>query len=153
MDIPFIWEGQGDFHAALYRPIQRVALTMLVGRPSVLYFGHPDGSWLRIANQMHDLADRREVGSLALGDGAPPQAPEFEVQVSAIPLRVDKLILVERNVRIEAGIAIQLTATRELRVLPGAYPYTLAIEGLWDQPHVFEPEYPTSEYRRELIPQ
>jgi hypothetical protein len=81
IDIPFTWEGKGDFHNALYSPIQRASLTMLVGRPSVLFLWHTDGSCLRIANKMHDLGDRVEVGSLSFGDKGPSDKAEFEVDV------------------------------------------------------------------------
>jgi hypothetical protein len=152
MDISFMWEGQGELHTALYRPIQRAGLTLLVGRPSVLFLWHPDGTCLRIANQMHDLADWLEVGSLVFGDVGPTAPAEREVEIGADPLHVEKLILVEDNTRIESGIAIQLTATRELIVLPGEYPYSLAVQGLWgDRSAVFEPEYPVSRYQREQI--
>lgn len=152
IDIPFIWEGKGDFHNALYSPIQRASISVLVDRPSELFLWHSDGSCLRIANQMHDLADRVEVGSLAFGDKGPSDNVRFEVDICANALLIEKLILVEKNVSIESGIAIKLAATRELVVVPGAYPYTLAIDGLFDEPHAFEPEYQMSRYRREVIP-
>jgi|SRR6185312_15981081 hypothetical protein len=151
IDIPFTWEGKGDFHNALYSPIQRASLTMLVGRPSVLFLWHTDGSCLRIANKMHDLGDRVEVGSLSFGDKGPSDKAEFEVDVCVNPLHVEKLILVERNVCIESGVAIALTPARELIVVSGAYPYTLAVDGLFGGPHAFEPEYQLSRYRREEI--
>lgn len=152
IDISFVWEGKGDLHKALYSPIQRASLTMLMDRPSALFLWHADGSYLRIANQMHDLANRVEVGSLAFGDKGPSDKAEFEVDICVNPLRVEKLILLERNVCVESGVAIELAATRELIVVPGAYPYTLAVDGLFEGPHAFEPEYQMSRYRREVIP-
>ena len=114
-------EGQGELHTALYRPIRREALTLLVGRPAVQFLWHLEGTCLRIANQMHDLADRLEVGSLVFGDTGPTARAECEVDIGADTLRVEKLIPVEENTHIESGIAIQLSATQELIVLPDAF--------------------------------
>lgn len=140
---------------ALTDAIERISMkTDAQGRPFVVTLWHRSGAGTRITSTMHDVSERIEVGVLSatrvdapLDDeeffGAPT---EFSVSLNLTNLFVD----VERY-RLESGFILTGRGGRELVIVSGAYPYSLALGGFGDAPHRFEPEYPLDDYKR-LVP-
>ncbi len=36
----------------------------------------------------------------------------------------------------------------EIAIVAGAFPFTIAVKGVVEQPHIFEPEYPMEDFER-----
>jgi hypothetical protein len=51
--------------------------------------------------------------------------------------------------RLESGVVLSARDGGELVIVAGAFPYSLAILGIGEAPHHFEPEYPLNSYQRQ----
>lgn len=110
-----------------------------------------DGSAVRIHSQMHDIAERREVGVLEFENADIPFRNEIKLSIPRsfnTPLAVSKLLIVESNAAAESGIVLAAEDGREIVIVAGVSPYSLAIDGIYSAPHAFEPEYPMEKYIR-----
>jgi len=60
-----------------------------------------------------------------------------------------RLILDEEGTRAECGLALQANNGDQITIVPGAFPYSLAVLGVFEStPHIFEPEYELDRYTR-----
>jgi hypothetical protein len=150
--IPFIWNGENPLEHEITLPFHKIFLWIdeKHGRPMLLALLREDGSGIRVSSQMFDIAKWTEVGILEfdlvrssqLTDGQIFELPEkFEA-----PITATKLTIVESEVMAESGIILTGQNGSEIIVLAGVYPYTIAVQGIIDLPHVFEPEYPLVDY-------
>ena len=131
-------------------PVLRVSVRAAThGRPISVTLWRSDGTGMQIQSAMHDIAERLEVGVLAfsLVDSLLPDELVVELPPAfGGPIKVTKLTIVESGVRAESGILLEASDGSQVVVVAGANPYTLAVRGVVDQPHVFEPEYPLINY-------
>lgn len=106
---------------------------------------------IRVRSRMHDLDDRREIGVLdftAVGAIAPderrvtPASHRYHCEFS-------KLVINDMGVSAESGVTVLLDGNREIVIVAGAFPHTLAINGLSEWEFEFDPEYSMENYVRE----
>src|SRR5262249_49349021 len=120
-----------------------------------LLLSREDGTGLRIAPQMHDVADRFEIGTLEFHrEASPPTSGPTERIGLPIGLRnisqINKLVVVEPTVEAESGLEVVGSSGETMIVTAGAYPCTLSIH--WPGYARFDqPEYPLEQYRRSPI--
>ena len=150
MDVTFDWRGQAPLASELVVPVCRASVRIAVhGRPISLTLWRGDGSGLRIQSRTHDLTERMEVGVLVFDVVDTPFADERIVELPGTfdgPIEITKLLIAESGTCAESGVVLKGADGSRIVVLAGANPYTIAIEGVVDAPHIFEPEYPVDRY-------
>lgn len=148
----FNWSEPTALSAELIKPIAQISVQLDPhGRPMSTTLWRSDGTGFRIQAEMHDVAERREVGILKFSYASFPREDEKIVDVRSrfgSELVVSKLIIDESGTRAESGIAIKSTAGHEILIVVAAMPYSLAVSGVLKGPHVFEPEYPVDSYEK-----
>ena len=72
-----------------------------------------------------------------------PIAAEFNQQVDAF-----KLVVHESGVTAESGILLRARNGSEITIVAAAFPFMIAINGVVQRPHIFEPEYPMEDFER-----
>jgi hypothetical protein len=146
--IGFGWSEAAPLVDQLAAPIARASIdTATHGRPTALTLWRPNGRGLRIQSKMHDLGPRTEVGVLHFRSVNSADADEIDVPIAFdAPLKVTKLIIVELGVTAESGVNLESIDGRQIIITAGAMPYSLAVRGLVETPHSFEPEYPLETY-------
>jgi hypothetical protein len=155
--LPFVCTELPSLAAELIRPIRRVSIGIYLTAwgPQSLTLWHSDGTGLKIFSQMHDIAERIEIGVLNFEKVASHADDETTVDVSAAfdcNVEAFKLILDEEGTRAECGLALRASNGDEITIVPSAGPYSLAILGLFaSTPHIFEPEYQLDRYTRVQI--
>jgi hypothetical protein len=98
---------------------------------------------------MQDLAERMEVGVLVFDVVDAPFPEERAVELPAAfdgPIEVTKLLIVESGTCVESGVVFKGKDDARIVAVAGANPHTIAVHGIVDWPHVFEPEYPMESY-------
>jgi hypothetical protein len=151
-DLTFVWEGPGPLAAQLTVGVLRASSTTAAHlRPDSVTLWRSDGRGVRIRSRMHDLAERVEVGVLEFSMVGAAEEGEMStiLPTSFIGhLRVTKLVISESGTTAESGIVLKAGDGQEIIITAGAYPYTLAVKGIFSSPHAFEPEYPIEAYKR-----
>ena len=151
-DLSFGWDEPRSLAAELVKRIRQISLKFgFHQRPEAVTLWRMDGSGLQLYSQMHDVAERREVGVLQFRYALAPQPDETIVNVPPAfesDVIVRKLVILESGIKAESGVVLTTVAGNEIVVVAGAYPYSLAVHGLSSLPHVFEPEYPLNQYLR-----
>jgi len=149
--LSFGWTGPGLLAAELSRPLKQISIEFVINRPRFITLWRSDGTGLRLYTDMHDVAERREVGVLNVNRVSTPQPDEVLATVPPAfesEIIVFKLLIRESGVEAESGVVFTTQAGDEIVVVAGAYPYSLAVQGVSSLPHVFEPEYPLDQYLR-----
>jgi hypothetical protein len=149
--IPFDWKGQAHLADELCRPVKDVTAQIdTIGRPSSITLWRADGTGLRIQSEMHDLAERIEVGILRfetvltaykdeqLGDAS----GAFNAELKAL-----KMEITESGTIAESGFILRTVEGLELLVLASASPYFLWTSGVFTMREEFKPEYPLKNYQ------
>ena len=152
--LSFVWTEATPLIAELHKPIKRVSLEFAQGRPMFVTLWRSDGTGLRLYSQMHDVAERTEVGVLNFELVSSPQPDEtiadalsaFQGQIA-----VSKLVIRESDTTAESGVILKASSGDEIVIVAGARPYLLAVLGVVSLPHIFEPEYPIERYTRAPI--
>ncbi len=122
------------------------------GHPITVFLWHATGNGIKVQCVMHDLGPRREVGSLIFGsinsncDGL--NTIELPSDFNH-DLTLEKLLFVDDESIVESGIAITTNSGKKLLLVSGACPHTVEISTATFN-HDFEPEYPISDYKREI---
>ena len=152
-NLTYGWEGPGPLAAEVIKPIRQVSIESFgrLGMPHLIILWRPDGTGLRVYAEMRQIAERMEIGvlrfehykSLSGSEVMLPVAPEFSQQVDAF-----KLVVHESGVTAESGILLRARNGSEIAVVAGAFALTIAVKGVVEQPHIFEPEYPMEDYER-----
>jgi len=149
-NIEFGWSESVSPVTQLATPITRASVkTAAHGRPMVLTLWRSNGTGLRIQSKMHDLADRIEVGVLNFTRVDSLGEDDLAIALPAAfdaPLKVTKLVIVEAGTTVESGVMLESPDGKQIVVTAGAGPYTLAIRGIIETPHAFEPEYSIDNY-------
>jgi hypothetical protein len=151
-----IVERSGDqTDAGLTQGISRVSIQADPnGLPFAVTLWHNSTAGTRIESAMLDLAERIEVGVLSATRVDAPTEKDVFIEVPSEfsgHLKLTKLLIDVQSRRLESGLVLASQSGRELVVVAGAYPYSLAIHGLGDANHRFEPEYPLDNYLRLAI--
>jgi hypothetical protein len=153
--IPFEWRCTRSLPAELRKPIAQISLEFAIPNsgPRSLTLWRPDKTGLRLYTEMHDVAERREVGVLSFEHVSAPSpidiftdvAPAFQREIT-----LSKLIVQDSGIKAESGVVLATSTGDELVIVAGAYPYSLAVKGLnlLAMPNVFNPEYPLDRYVR-----
>lgn len=149
-------ERSGDqTDAGLAQGICRVSIQAdPSGLPFAVTLWHDSTAGTRIESAMHDLAERIEVGVLSATRVDAPAEKDVLIEMPSEfsgHLKLTKLLIDVQSRRLESGLVLTSQSGRELVVVAGAYPYSLAIHGLGDANHRFEPEYPLNSYLRLAI--
>jgi hypothetical protein len=80
-ELRFGWQEQKSLTDELAQPIARLSLEFAFhGRPVYVTLWRPDGTGLLVHSDMHDLAERIEVGVLQFGRVFAPEAQEIIVE-------------------------------------------------------------------------
>lgn len=147
------WRLLSPLAVEVTKPIRMVSIESFgpLAMPHLLTLWRLDGSGLRVHAEMHDIAERMEIGVLCFEHlGSPsgsevmlPIASEFDQQVDAF-----KLVVNESGVTAESGILLRSRNGNEIAIVAGAFPCTIAIKVVIEQPRIFEPEYPMEDYER-----
>ena len=149
-DLTFGWCGHTSLASELVAPVRRASVrTAAHGRPISLTLWRGDGSGLRIQSRMQDLAERLEVGVLTFDVVDRPFADELVVELPATfngPIEATKLLIAESGASAESGVVLRGGDDSQIIAMAGANPFTIAVKGVIEGPHVFEPEYPMESY-------
>jgi len=151
--LAFKWDGPVALDTELQKPLEKVFLHIehpAWGGPTFVMLQRTDGSSLVVHSQMHDVAERREVGVLNFAYGHDPANDDKAIDLSQSfrgDIRVLKLVIEESGTTAESGVTLQ-AGSEELIIVAGAFPFTLAVGGVSTAPINFEPEYPLGRYTR-----
>ena len=145
------WNEPGALEARLVEAITEVSVRILPQhkRPISLTLWHSDGVGVKIQSEMHKVHIRKEIGVLRFGLTHNKLPDEIVVNLPAIlnsKPTFKKLVVKEDGVEAESGLSIQFEHDIKIVVVAGAFPHTLAIKGIVDEPNIFEPEYPNDRY-------
>jgi len=152
VDLTYKWEGPGLLAVEVAKPIKCASIDFEPhGKPMYITFWRPDESGLRVHSEAREIAERMEIGvlcfthikSLLGSELMLPIAPEFDQQVDAF-----KLVVHESGLQAESGILLRARNGSEITVVAAAFPFMIAINGVVDKPHIFEPEYPMEDFER-----
>lgn len=154
--IPFRWAAETPLAAELSRTIESVSIEAgfgSLGRPESITLWRPDGTGFEIRSEMHDVADRMEVGVLSFNLVPASSKEEKLIKLPAnfgSTLRPFKMLIKESGKRAESGLILRDTADKELLIVASEAPCYLYIRGtlpMQPAPESHRPEYPISEYK------
>lgn len=150
-DLAFKWSGKTSLAAELTEPLQRISFEFSQhARLMRTTLWRPRRMGLRIQSEMHDLAERIEVGVLSFDLVSAPVDGEKIVNLEPPflqPLHFSKLVLNESGKNVESGLLIRSNGGGEILIVASSYPYYIAVHGVLSLPHIFEPEYPLNRYQ------
>jgi hypothetical protein len=151
--LAFVWAEPTPLAAELSKPIRHVSVGLVIPNdgPRFVTLWRPDETGLRLYTEMHDVAERREVGVLNFERVSAPRPNETIADASAAfqgRIAVSKLIIHESGKSAESGVILKAANDDEIIIVAGAFPYQLAILGVLSLPHMFYPEYPIDRYER-----
>lgn len=146
------WEGPGPLAVEVTKPIRGVSIEFEPhGKPMYITLWRPDGSGLRVHSEAHEIAQRMEIGVLRFTHLDSPSGsemmlpinPEFNQQIDAF-----RLVVHESGVKAESGIVLRAKNGSEITIAAAAFPFMIAVDGVVQRPHIFEPEYPMEDFER-----
>lgn len=151
--LSFRWAGPTSLAAELSKPIKQVSVGAGITKsgPGFATLWRPDETGLRLYSQMHDVAERREVGVLNFELVSAPRPDETIADVASAfqgEIVVSKLIIHESGTSAESGVVLKAGNGEEIIVVAGAAPYFLAVRGVLSLPDIFHPEYSIDRYTR-----
>ena len=147
------WELPDPLAVEVIKPIRMVSIESFgpLDMPHLLTLWRPDGSGLRVHAEMRQISERMEIGVLSFERFNSPSGSEVMLPIaSGFDQQVDafKLVVHESGVTAESGILLRAQNGSEITIVAGAFPLTIAVDGVVQRPHIFEPEYPMKEYER-----
>jgi hypothetical protein len=151
-NLTYGWEGPSPLAVEVTKPIRQVSIEFEPhGKPMYITLWRPDGSGLRVHSEAVEIGERMEIGVLRFSHLKSPSgsevmlpiAPEFSQQVDAF-----KLLVHESGVAAESGILLRARNGSEITIVAAAFPFMIALTGVVQRPHIFEPEYPMEDYER-----
>ena len=151
-NLSFIWAESASLATELIKPLKHLSLDIdSHGKPGFVTLWRHDKTGLRIHSEMHDVADRREVGVLNFSFVSAPLESETIVDMRSMfdhELTVFKLIIHESGTSAESGVILKSARGDEIVIVAADFPYFLAVCGVLTVPHNFVPEYPLDLYQR-----
>jgi hypothetical protein len=152
--LPYVFTGSVPLAVELNKPIRKVSIDIVhpAWGPRFFTLWHSEETGLKIFSQMHDIAERLEIGVLNFEKVTAHAEDEITVDGSAAfdcSIEAFKLILDEEGTRAECGLELRASNGDQIAIVPSAGPYSLAILGAFaSTPHIFEPEYELDRYTR-----
>jgi hypothetical protein len=150
--LPFEWSESTSLAIELARPLKQVSVESEPhGWPMFVTLWRSDGTGLRVRSEMHDVAERREVGVLRFSHVLAPVSNATVIDVAPTfdrELTVSKLLIEESGTSAESGVILMGDDGDKMIIVAGVKPYCLAVSGLPSAPSNFEPEYPLDRYVR-----
>jgi hypothetical protein len=149
--IPFGWGETESLGSELAKPISSLSIESTNGRLVYVTLWRPDGTGLLVHSEMHDVAERREVGILQFGRVHEIEPQESVVEVPAAfrqHLSVKKFVIRESEVDCASGVVFQAYSGEEIIILAGVAIYSLAVHGVTWPGYTFQPEYSLEQYSR-----
>jgi hypothetical protein len=150
-NLSFVWTAKTPLKTELCKPATRASLLFDHGMPMCLTLWRADGTGLKMFSQMHDVAERTEIGVLNFERTMAPLDFETFVdlpQTFRCEVAASKLVIRESGTSAESGVVLRVSDGEEVMVVAGAYPYSIAVLGVMSVPHIFEPEYNIDRYVR-----
>jgi len=152
----FVWAGPTPLAAELSKPIKRISVEFVIPNsgPRFVTLWRPDETGLRLFTEMHDVAERIEVGVLHFEQVFALGPNEIIADLPSVfhgENVVSKLVIHESGTSAESGVVIKARNGDEIVAVAGVYPYSLAVRGALSIPHMFEPEYELDDYMRAPI--
>ena len=119
------------------------------GRCESLTLWPASGDGLRMISQMHDVAERREVGVLSFSFINRPDTgavivdfdPALEITFAY------KLVMHDSGFELESGLKLKFGDARELLILPADFPFFLSVSGSAMPEETSTPEYSIEAYQ------
>jgi hypothetical protein len=109
--LSFVWAGKTSLATELSKPLKGISIEFEPhGWPMFTTLWRQDGTGLRLYSQMHDVAERREVGVLQFEYVSSPKDNETTVDLaSAFSRQVTacKLVIKESGVSAESGVVLE----------------------------------------------
>lgn len=141
-------------HDALRQGFSRLSLARVAHlRAYMVVLWRTNGEGIEIQAQMHDIAERLEVGALVFTRAEMKTGDLETFEASADFHRgaaVSKLVLRVAGTYVESGLVLSGGAGSQLMIVAGAQPFSLAVRApMLDEP--FDPEYPISQYLVEPV--
>jgi hypothetical protein len=151
--LSFVWAESSPLAGELSKPIRRVSEQFENANfgPTTATLWRPDGAGLSLYSQMHDVAEKIEVGVLNFERASAPGPNETIVDVAPAfqgEIAVSKLVIFESGTSAESGVVLRASNGEEIVIVAGAFPCTIAVFGVGPMPHIFEPEYELDRYTR-----
>jgi hypothetical protein len=149
----FVWAGPTPLAAELSKPIKQISVEFVIPNsgPRFVTLWRPDETGLRLFTEMHDVAERMEVGVLHFEQVCAPRPNEIIADLPSAfqgENAVSKLIIHESGTSAESGVVIKARSGDEIVTVAGVYPHSLAVRGAMSISHIFEPEYELDDYMR-----
>lgn len=156
--ISFGWKEKGLLETELLQPISRLSVYSIfpIGINYAILW-RPDGSGILIFNEMHDVAERMEVGVLNFEKASTSAQRDLtEETIDLDPafqhlLSISKLIIEEAGTEAESGVVIKAKSGEFLLFVASGAPCFLEIQGVELKSVHGGPEYPIECYRREAF--
>jgi hypothetical protein len=143
--IPFGWEEIESLGSELAKPITRLSIEETNRRLVYITLWRPDTTGLLVHSEMHDVAERREVGILQFGRVYENEPQESVIEVpSAFRQQLSEKKLVIR----ESGVVFRAHSGEEIIILAGVAIYSVAVQGVTCPGYTFQPEYSLEQYSR-----
>jgi len=124
----FAWAEPASLAAELARPLKQVFVEFTShGEPIALTLWRSDDSGLRIHSEMHDVAERREVGVLSFAYNSEPPTEGKAVYVASAferHISVYKLVIEESGTSAESGVVLE-AANDQIVIVAGVFPSRL----------------------------
>jgi hypothetical protein len=151
--LSFVWAGPTALAAELSKPIKRISVEFVISNsgPRFVTLWRPDETGLRLFTEMHDVAERIEVGVLQFEQVFTLGPNEVITDLPSVfhgENVVSKLVIHESGTSAESGVVIKASNGDEIVAVAGVYPYSLAVLGALSIPHMFEPQYELDDYMR-----
>ena len=161
--LAFAWHEISPLATELTAGVVRATLGSMLHFPQLLTLWRADGTGLQIRARMHDIALRLELGVLKLGlVNAEKEQPkpsltgvrELSFATVGLPAsfhgqnKVVKLVISEADTTADSGILITASDGKEIVIVAGVMPYSLAIRGIFSGPRIFQPAYKLEYYER-----
>jgi hypothetical protein len=130
-DYPFEWKGPGFLVDALKRPLESISLMLdKHGKVETVAFWADRANGVRVHSNMHDVAERVEVGVLSFELTSQTAEGEQLVQFDHLltPYLVSKLTVLESGKVLESGLDLRFSDGQEFLVVPSDFPCFLAVK-------------------------
>lgn len=154
--VRFKWDGSSPLGTELRKPLEKLSFQIQYpkwrGATSVTLW-RTDGTVLTLGSEMYDVAPRLEVGVLNFSCRNNPDVDTGTIDLGDFRGEIDvsKLVIADSGTTAESGIILKC-GSKELIIVAGAFPLTLAVGGVVTGLGYFEPEYPLELYARVPLP-
>jgi hypothetical protein len=149
--LPVEWSGPTPLQIELTKPLKQISVECdSRGMPMRVTLWRTDGTGLQIWCQMHDIAERVEIGVLNFAYVQTVRKSEVIAEAWAFKdeIAVYKLVIHELGTSAESGIALVAPTGEEIVILPNAFPYNLTVKGVPSLGFAFTPENSLDNYER-----